>query len=92
MKTIKDKLFFVSKNGKMSSRKWRKLGKFNTSVNTSLLRQSFYDEFFVFKKSKYIPNMLVGFLENDYSCNALNEVHCEKSSYRKVFMINIKAN
>jgi hypothetical protein len=85
-------LFFASKNGrKGGNRKWRKLGKINTSVNTSLLRKSFYDGFSVFKKSKYIPNMLAGFVKNDYSWHSLNDVHCEKGSYRKVFMINIKA-
>jgi hypothetical protein len=69
--------------------KWGLLGKKNTHIVNSQLSAEFVDDYELLSKSKYIPNMISGFVKNERSWHGVDPLTSPKTSFRRVFIMNI---
>ena len=81
--------FYKLKN-KIKYLKWAYLGKKNVHVKNKKFLNKFNNDHKVQLKSKYVKNMLVGFIKNKQSWHSLGPIVCGDNNHRRVFMINIK--
>jgi len=83
--------FFKLKNNvsQDKKKKWDLLGKKNIHIINPKLASEFSDDYTVLSKSKYIPNMLAGFVKNDKSWHGIDPIVCPKNKFRRIFIVNI---
>ena len=77
----------ISKNKK---RKWSLLGKKNIHITDSELASEFDASYKTISKTRYIPNMLAGFVRNDKSWHGVGPITCPKGKIRRAFLINLR--
>jgi len=84
--------FYKLKNNVSQNKikKWGLLGKKNTHITDPKSVLEFRENYTELYKSKYMPNMLAGFVKNNKSWHAIDPITCPKNKLRRVFIINIK--
>jgi hypothetical protein len=83
-------IFYKIKNnvGQDQKRKWSLLGKKNTHIKETKLLSEFNDNYEQLYRSKYITNMIAGFVKSDKSWHSVDSMVLPKNIFRRVFIIN----